>query len=143
MAPARMQPQPYPFPRSDSARAVWRYTSTFLRGWLRNKAQSVPASDVVRVIRQLRHCQGLAEVEALGIVGTQAGDQCELVCCLDTFRRDAEAQDVAEVDNGAHDRPGRCIGRQVCDEVLSDLDDVERELAKVAERGVSGPEVVQ
>ena len=61
---------------------------------------------------------------------------------LDAFRRDGDAEALAEADDRTHDRLRVGVGGEVAHEGLVDLDLVERKAAQVAQAGIAGAEIV-
>src|SRR5205085_9123043 len=83
-----------------------------------------------------------AEVVALPFDTTQRSQLLRLLLGLDAFGGRLHPQAGAEADDRLHDRQAVLTLRKVADERLVDLDLVEREAAEIAERGVSGAEIV-
>src|SRR5206468_8229864 len=61
---------------------------------------------------------------------------------LDAFRRDGDAEALAEADDRTHDRLRVGIGGEVAHKGLVDLDLVERKAAQIAQAGIAGAEIV-
>ena len=62
---------------------------------------------------------------------------------LDTFSGGLDAERLCQLGDRADDRVGAFAGQQVLDEAAVDLQFVEREALKIAERRIAGPEVVE
>ena len=86
---------------------------------------------------------GLAEVEALGEVDAHLAQQLERLAVVDELGDRALAQPAGDVDDRPHDQlVGPVVGRSR-DELAVDLQQVERQVLEVVERGEAGAEVVE
>ena len=83
-----------------------------------------------------------ADAVALGDVASEDTEAVGDVVGLDALRHDLQAEVVTEVDRRSDDRLVLCVDDQVGDEAAVDLELGDRELAEVAQRRVSGTEVV-
>src|SRR5207248_319504 len=61
---------------------------------------------------------------------------------FDAFGDGVEPEALAELDDGARDSRRLGAGGDTVDELLVDLEDVEREVSEVAQRRVAGTEVI-
>src|ERR1700748_399587 len=94
--------------------------------------------------RELRaHRLGAAEVEALAEVALERDERDALLVLLDALSDDCHAERARELDDHPHERSLPAAARQAVDERLGDLEYVEGQGVEVAERGVSGSEVVE
>ena len=86
----------------------------------------------------------LAEDVTLDHADAELADQLQVVVGFDAFRARVHVQRLREGDDGADDR-GIAVRRRCgpADEALVDLDLVERRLLQIAERAVTGAEVVE
>src|SRR5690349_8669026 len=86
----------------------------------------------------------LPEDVALNHADAEVANQLEVVVRLNTLGAGIHAQSLGEGDDRADDRcVAICRGCRAADEALVDLDLVERRLLEIAERAVSGTEVVE
>src|SRR5712691_9425096 len=86
---------------------------------------------------------GPGEQESLGPIAAQRLQRSELALRFDPFGHDGQAEGVRQVDDGGHDGVLGSDVAHAADERPVDLDEIERELPQVRERGVPGAEVVQ
>src|SRR5438128_943835 len=72
-----------------------------------------------------------AEEVALDVVALLALQKCELLLCLDAFADDPQIEAVRHGDDGRGDRGIAAIGRDVANELLVELESVDRESLEV------------
>src|SRR5437868_489657 len=80
--------------------------------------------------------------ESLAELAAHLAQRDELPWLLDALGDDLEPEVPADLDHGPGQQRERGVVTEPGDERGIDLDDVQRELAQVGERGVAGPEVV-
>src|SRR3984957_3784051 len=84
-----------------------------------------------------------AEKIALHEFAALAPQTGELFMSFNAFRGDLHIQAASKADDRANDRKGALVVGQTLNERTIDLDLVERHVAKVAQAGIAGAEIVQ
>ena len=84
----------------------------------------------------------MREVVALAEVAAECPELGELVGGLDALGGDREAERVAELHDGRHDRGAFGVAAEALDERAVDLQRVHRERTEIRERRLAGAEVV-
>ncbi len=79
----------------------------------------------------------MAQVEALDLIGADVGHGGEFGHSLDAFGDDGEVQDMAQAGDGTDNGCSDPAFGEGGDEASIDLDDVDRQLAKVGQGGIS------
>ena len=90
----------------------------------------------------LRGGEGIGEPVALHLVAVLLAQVLDLLGALDAFRHHVEAERMRHGDDGGGDRLVVRVGGDVADELLVDLEGVDRQALEVGKRGIAGAEVV-
>ncbi len=89
-------------------------------------------------VRRHRPCHQVSLSEA----AAHRPQQFELLRALDPLGHDLDAEVMPDLDDRAGQHGQRAVGAEASHERRVDLDDVDRQLAQVGERGVASAEVV-
>jgi hypothetical protein len=77
-----------------------------------------------------------SEIKSLSEIACKSRYLATLFGRLDPFTNDDESEQVSQLDGLGHDGVARAVGRQMGNEALVDLDDVDWKLTKVTEEDV-------
>src|SRR5690606_27256934 len=86
---------------------------------------------------------GAREQVTLPKVAFEVEEAACLILGLDTFGHDPDAEASSEIDHRPNDRLIVGVYCHAFDEALVDLDEIDRELLQVPERGIAGAEIIE
>ena len=104
-----------------------------------------PMPPGMALLQQLEHFiggQGAAEEIALHGIAALRSQKIELLLGFDAFGHDPEMQATGHGDDGGDDGRVVLVYRDISHESLVDLDDVDGQALEIAQRGITGAEII-
>ena len=83
-----------------------------------------------------------AEQKSLQFGAAERPHDLQLLLGLNAFRRSRHVEAKGQIHDRLHDRQSAALAGEVLDKRAIDLDLVERKASQIAERGITGPEII-